>query len=846
MGLLFSEGSENVRQKMEISSLHKLQCQACRLNKEQGGNIPPTGATNPLVYVLGEAPGRDEVFEQAQFVGDAGKLLRTLLPESLIPKIRWNNCVRSRPPKNRTPEWDELECCRPSVQGDIERSKPKFIFGFGSVPLEWVSGFSGITLWRGRRMPVLVGNHPCWYYAFFHPSFLLRNARNHKGDFGSENERMTSLDIQRALAEMETLPPPDPHTPERAKSNVESLTDLRAIEQALTWAAREPLVGIDYETTRLRPYEKGARILSAGVGTLDHAFAFPVHWSGYTIQQRTDVATLWKRFLLNAPCTKAVHNLTFEMEWSAYFFGEEVLRARPWEDTANAAAILDERRGKHKPGCFSLEFLVQQHFGLNLKKISQMSTKTLGQHATLDQILHYNGMDAKYHAGLWQKQWPEIVNSGLQGTYKLARRSVPALVLAQLRGLLINQRTVEALGKKWGALVAAAERKVMGLDVIRQFEKERGEFNPYSQPNLLYVFDKILRRPEVNIVDKYTKEKKKSVAEDVLVRIDHPLSPAILDLRDVAHNKTAFIDPLKDNGAAASVIHADGLVHATFNGYFAETGRLSAEGPNVQQWPKRDAATRETRRPFVAPPGHVILAFDYGQIEARVIAMFTRDERFCKALWERYDIHKDWAERIAYEYPNRVGGKKNLKDKKAMRDFRTDIKNQWTFPLVYGARMESAAAYLNIPVNIIRPLFDTFWKEFSGIADWQAKNLKFYSKHGYTECLTGRRRRGPLTINQLHNAPIQGTAAEIIRDSMCRLSEKNNPLLQFELQIHDDLTFTRIPADRVDEAAELIITEMLAVPFDWVNVPISVEMSWGKNWCDMEDAGNYSSDTWFK
>jgi DNA polymerase I len=253
------------------------------------------------------------------------------------------------------------------------------------------------------------------------------------------------------------------------------------------------------------------------------------------------------------------------------------------------------------------------------------------------------------------------------------------------------------------------------------------------------------------------------------------------------------------------------------------------------------------RGSIVAPPGCVILAFDYGQIEARVAAMFTKDERFIKMLWDRYDIHGDWAKRIAYAYPEVVGGKKNLTDKDAMKKFRGDIKNCWTFPLIYGAKCDSVAGYLNVPTRIISPLFDKFWDEFSGILYWQRDLLKFYRKRGYVECLTGRRRHAPLSDNRVFNSPVQGTAAEIVMDAMCRLSETGDPELQPELQIHDDLTYLRVPTKRVDIIAEKVIDHMIKVPFPWAHiVPIQVEMSVGPNWEEMEEVGTYASDTWHK
>lgn len=843
MGLFFAEhAGVDFKQQAENAVLHELGCKGCPLSS-QPGDMPPTGSKKPLIYVLGEAPGVTEVEEGRQFIGKSGQLLREMFDVKSYA-VRWNNVVRSHPPKNRTPERTEIECCRPSVQRDIEETRPPYIFGFGNVPLNWVTGMHGIKYWRGRRLVARIGNHVCWYYAFYHPAYLLRPTSD------EEEERITALDIERALKEIErdNLPDPVVHTPEMARANVDCVTDIRLIEKALQWASRQPAIGLDYETNCLRPYESGAKILSAAVGTLDKAFAFPFEHPGaeYTRIQVQQVRGLWKRFLLNAPCRKIVHNLAFEMEWSAYEFGSETLRARPWEDTATAAAVLDERNSKKlKPGCFSLEFLVQQYFGFNVKKISAVDRKRL-ESTPLDTVLSYNGIDSKYHFGVWLRLWDQIQQLGLEDAYRLSVRTVPTVVLSQIKGVPVDQARVKQLEKKYGAMVRGSEDAIANLKVISEFEQKKGRpFNPYSNPDTLYVFDEMLKCKEVRVYDKWKKEEKLSTDESVLTQVKHPLAKHLLDLRSSSGTKSKYIDALLI-GDEDSVIFPDGLIHTQFNTYVAETGRLSSEEPNLQNFPKRDAETKEVRSSVAAPPGCICLTFDYGQIEARVIAAITKDESFCKALWGNFDVHKDWAERIAYDYPERVGGRKMLQDKKVMKDFRTDIKNQWTFPLFFGAKLSSAAGYLSIPERVLTKHYDAFWDEFEGVHRWQKKLLKFYQEYGYVECLTGHRRHGPLTVNQIYNSPVQGTAAHIVRDAMSRLSETGDPELQCEINIHDDLTYLRVPNKRVDIIAERIIDKMIHVPFKWMNVPVTVEMSCGPNWADVEEVGVYSSATWGK
>ena len=261
---------------------------------------------------------------------------------------------------------------------------------------------------------------------------------------------MLAFDLAQAFADLDMLlPVPKVHTAEQTRAGVECITKFFDIESALQWASRQSMVGVDYETTCLRPYAEDAAILSVAIGTPERTFAFPLGHSEakYLPSEIYEIRDLWRRFLLTASCRKIVHNLAFEMEWSAYFFGSETLRAGKWEDTANAAAIVDERRGKLKPGCFSLEFLVQQYFGFNIKKLSNVDVEQLAS-TPLPTVLMYNGIDAKYNVLLWDKLWRIIERENLEEAYNLAVRRVPTVVLSQVEGCAGRSNPGQRIGCK--------------------------------------------------------------------------------------------------------------------------------------------------------------------------------------------------------------------------------------------------------------------------------------------------------------------------------------------------------------------------------------------------------------
>jgi len=867
----------------DIRIYRQLGCDACPLAKLRNRNprMEPTGSDEPTIYVLGGAPNYEDDVRGRQFTGESGEVLRKIFRDiiGLDYKhiIRFNNIVRTRcheGGEDKAPPWEAIEACRPSIIADIEETKPKAIFGFGNLPLEWIADISGIYAWRGRYMAVRVGNHVCWYFPMIHPDdvqnagvriFHDDDAASDEESFLNEDHRILRLDIQHAWKRLQELGTPFIHTPDYARQGVEILDfydekGLTIIENKLKHFGQQLVVGIDYETTALRPYNSNAMLLSAAVSDGQSAFAFPFdHPSAeWTRKHKERLRELWRDFLKTTKAIKAVHNLQFEQEWTVYHFGWELAHAGDWHCTQVQASIIDHRYKGSEPSPLSLDFLVRQHFGLNLKAMSNVDRSNLIR-TPLPIVLEYNALDAKYHALLYKRQHSIIMKENLTMAYKFARRRVPAIVLAQIKGVPVSQKRAEKLYEKYSTRIHELEDSIANDKTVKKFEtKYKQTFNPNSNADCVKLFYTMLGRKECEVYDKKkknvrpwlggvdgkTKVNKISCDKEVLTQLEHPLADKILALRKPQKLLSTYVLPLM-KGTDESKIYDDGKLHPIFNHTFTDTGRLSCEEPNMQNFPKRSDESKEVRCIIKPPKGHVVLSIDYGQIEARVIAMYTRDKRFCQALWERYDVHGEWAERIAYAYPQRVGGKAMLKDKKAMKDFRTDIKNQWTFPLFFGAQLASVSKYLHIPEDVLRPLYDAFWKEFEGVKSWQDNLIKFYEENGYVETFTGRRRYGPMNVNKVINSPVQGFTCEFVLDGMCRLSETGDPLLQPEIQIHDDLTWVAVPVDKVDYVAEKAL-EILLTPApefkDFICVPITLEMSVGEDWLNMEEIGVFSSD----
>jgi DNA polymerase I-like protein with 3'-5' exonuclease and polymerase domains len=689
---------------------------------------------------------------------------------------------------------------------------------------------------------------------------------------------MLQLDMHRAFDLIKRLPTPVVFDSRMALAGIElcpkpDLGGLAWVREKLESMKRKVIVGIDYETNALRPYRKDAKVLSASVSDGGTTISIPFDHPGaeWSPKQRAKLQDLWIDFLTTCEAIKVAHNLQFELEWTGVVFGRELVRAGRWECTQVQGSIIDERYLGTQPGPLSLEFLVLQHFGINIKQLANVDRNNL-INTPLPNVLEYNGLDSRFACLLFRRQFSIIKNDGLRDAYNHSVRRVPTLVLAQMDGVPVSQREVVRLYDKYEDDITGLNKAIQAQRLVKKFKlKYGGEFNPLG-PDVIKLYAHMEQRFECVVPDKAFKKAqgkrpptlsprrredmlevwdklrleermghKLSADEDVLESLQEDLADLIVKVRKATKMQSTYVVPLMKG---SPFLWPGSLLHVNFNHTLTTTGRLSCDEVNLQNFPKRQELLKEVRASIKARKGHVILAIDYGQIEARVIAMATKDKRFVKALWEGYDIHKEWAERIATAYPARIGGRRFLTDKKVMKNFRTDIKNQWTFPLVFGATVESAAGYLHIPIEVLKPEYNIFWKQFDGIKGWQDGQLKFYHKHGYVETFTGRRRRGPLSTNMVYNTPIQSFACELIMEGMNRLSETGDPLLQPQIQIHDDLTWTNVPEDKVDYVAEKALDILLYPPFEQINVPITLEMSVGPNWRDMEDIGVFASNEW--
>ena len=859
MGFFFSTKSLDYDKKsgggrVDKNTLRTHGCVACPLKdaKAKTPRMEPYGSITPLAYFLGIAPGAEEDKRGRPFIGPSGGLLQFVLPREwktgdFSDKIRYNNVVRDKLPRNREPTWVEIECCRNYIVKDIEETKPKVVVALGAIPMQWVLGRGGIGAWRGRFIPIKIGTHTCWCYLTYHPANILR-AENERFDktgvpqkLRTAEGKVFSFDIKNVCGLIPSLPAPPVEDSGAYYNGITCITghgsnDYLHVCRWLEKFHKDESVSIDIETNGLRPYGLGSKILSIAIGTRTKVVAFGVDHkgAGWTSTERKYLKAKIKEFLETSDCIKVAHNLNFEMEWFSYHYGKTLLRSSAWGDTMAQAYALDERAHND---VLKLDSLCFQYFGFNLKDISRIDVKNL-ESVKLEEVLLYNALDAKYCHKLFIEQRKAIEDNNLLFVYNEQVRRIPTMVLAQQFGLLVDRKKVKQYQEELEVKTTDVMNRMANNPFVDKFRHVFGKpFNIGSPDHCAMLLADVLGYPAAKPFGKYKSDKA------ILDQINDPIVKDIKEYRANNKLKSTYTDPLEFGVGKA--IWPDGLVHTNYNTMFVITGRLSSDGPNVQNFPKVNNAW--IRSVITAPKGCKMLKCDYGQIEVRVVAMYSKDPRLCEVLWTDYDIHMEWAEKLVTKYPNYKRWSKSRDTKTMMGDLRQRTKGGFVFASLYGSTAKSVANKLKMPENIVEGLLEEFWDELRLVKKWQDDLITLYDRQQYVETLSGRRRRAPIRRTQIINAPIQAGAGDIVVDAMNRLSERAQAEDKWQYQarvnLHDDLTFY-INEDTQEDDMETIIGEMLAVPFDFVNVPINIEAEIGPNWYESEKVGTFRSDQW--
>jgi uracil-DNA glycosylase family 4 len=826
-----------------IASLQALGCTVCPLDKRAQDlttpKMQPSGPRAARIYVLGSAPSEADDRNREPFSDSAGQFVRAAFGAGLCAEdVRFGYITQCNGDQTQT----EIACCRNRVVSDIEATAPDVIVGVGDAPLLWATQLAAKSgnamIHRGTVFVVRVGRHSCYFYSLLYPNFLAKRRSYGK----SEYEVALTHDIRDIKSRYKaggfsTAPtPPNPTSGALTLITGTQPRDFQTLVTELKFYARQPRVAIDIETTGLRPHKlKAPLILTVSVATPDRALAFPLHhpegWG--TAARNKAVEAVLLDFLLGSG-TKVAHNLAMEMEWFAYFFGTGLLRRTEWEDTMAMAHTLDERAGTK-----SLDTQTVIHFGFSLKALSNLDTKRLLEYPLLA-VLKYNALDSLWTARLDARLSPILAAEDvLAFEYSRKVRLASTLVLTEFAGIPVDLTYARQLATRMQAQARSIEAKIKRCPEVGRFESLFGAFSPTNPDHVLKLMRDVCERGEVRVEDQRTGAIRFTSDEEALQRIpahEVPSAAYVLEHRALSKVLGTYIVPVLEGRQLGQ----DGMIRCKYSSMVAETGRLASDDPNIQNWPARK--NKEVRGIVVAETGGWILACDYGQIEFRVIGMATGDDNLLRACWTGYDVHGFWAQRMVDIHPSIkdqiVREFKVDWEEKGLKTLRQEAKNKFVFPQFFGASVKACAEQLGLPDSVAQQLCEELWDEFPNVKRWQERLVKNYEKTLYVETLGGRKRRGPLSKNQIINHPIQGTAADIVTEAMAAISEQaevlDKPWLQPRLNVHDDLSFW-VPDQHLESAMPWIAAEMSAPRFAFVNVPLVVEMKIGQRWSELQE-----------
>lgn len=594
---------------------------------------------------------------------------------------------------------------------------------------------------------------------------------------------------------------------------------LAALQEAL---ARAPRFAFDVETDTLAPMRANPVGLAFAVED-GRGYYVPVgHRDGSPQLPLPRVLDALRPFLADPGRPKVAHHAKYDMLVLAR---HGVMVQGLAFDTMVAEWLLNPTAHG-----LSLKHLAWLRLGVEMTTIEQLIGKGKGQRSFADvptsAAAPYAAADADLTLRIARVQEEELRRQGLWDLFaQVEIPLIPVLVRMELAGVLIDVALLQQMSKEF-------ERRIQAL--AQEIYRWVGyAFNLDSPRQLSDALFGKLQLPRANVPR--TGTGMYSTSSEVLegLRGAHPVIDLILEYRQLAKLKSTYIDALP------RMIHpATGRIHPSYHQTGTVTGRISASDPNIQNIPIRTELGKQIRRAFIAPPGSVLLSADYSQIELRILAHITRDPGLIAAFQAGEDIHRATAARAFGIPPEQVT--------EEQRNFAKRI----NYGLIYGMSAHGLAQQLGISRREAERFIEQYFAAFPRVRAYIEAIKARAARQGYVETLLGRRRyfpelkpaggeglprRVPEAVRRAAereaiNAPIQGSAADILKLAMIRIDramQEQGLRTRMIMQVHDELVF-EVPEDEV-EAVQGLVAEAMRTAYP-LAVPLEVELHMGPCW----------------
>lgn len=483
-------------------------------------------------------------------------------------------------------------------------------------------------------------------------------------------------------------------------------------------------------------------------------------------------------------------------------------------DTMLLSYVLNSSAGRH-----NMSALAERYLDCSVASFSDVAgsgkqQKTFNQIA-LAHALEYAAADADITLQLYYKLWPLLQNDNLADLYiKIEAPLIKILAEMELTGILLDSEKLIEQSARLKLEIASLNNDLYLL--------AGEEFNVASTKQLRHILFEKLALPVV----KKTPTKQAATSEEVLTILsdDYEIARLLLQHRSLSKLKSTYTDRLPEQICSLS-----SRVHCSFNQAVTSTGRLSATEPNLQNIPIKNAEGRLIRQAFIAPPGKLLLSADYSQIELRIMAHLSNDENLLSSFAANEDIHSRTAAEI-FAVPLAMVNQTQRRHAKAIN-----------FGLIYGMSAFGLAKQLGLPRAEAQDYIDCYFSRYPGVKQYMDSSVEFAQQQGYVETIYARKLYLPGIKDKNHivkkaaqraaiNAPMQGSAADIIKLAMIDIAKKinnNNFAAKLLLQVHDELIF-EVNAVAIDSFRQLVAASMESAAN--LSVPLSVSIGIGLNW----------------
>ncbi|MGI9553308.1 MAG: DNA polymerase I [Thermodesulfobacteriota bacterium] len=570
-------------------------------------------------------------------------------------------------------------------------------------------------------------------------------------------------------------------------------------------------LSVDLETTSHLP--TFAEIVGISLTpSPDEGFYVPVAHNTEAEQLERDfVLEKLKPLLEDTSIRKIGQNLKYEVVvFSRYGINLDGI----YFDTMLATHLLDSSRQSYKLDKLSLAFL--GHTMISYEDVTKKGkTKLEFADVDIEEAKNYSCEDSDVAMKLYKILYKDLAENDLEYVYfEKVIKIVPVLAKMEINGVLIKTEFLNSLSKEFETEL----EKITGSI----YSSVGDEFNINSPLQLRKIlFEKLGLE-----IKKRTKTGEPSTDHEVLADLSkyHDVPALVLKYRELAKLKSTYVDSLPK-----LINPRTGRLHTSYNAVGTSTGRVSSSDPNLQNIPIRSPEGRRIRKAFVPDKGYLFLSADYSQIELRLLAHFSQDEKLVEAFNTNSDIHSKTASEIFSVDENKVN-----------EDMRRLAKNI-NFGIIYGISPFGLSKQLGTSVSESKRYIDEYFSRYPKVKDYLEKSIREAQNRGYTITIIGRRRPIPElnSKNRMQrgigeraaiNTPIQGSAADIINLAMINI---DNKLLDSDckmiLQVHDELIF-EVNENKVNKYKDKIKKEMESAY--QINVPIKVEIGEGHDWAE--------------